>query len=183
VITDWSGSCYLDGRLSLVCQDMESFVMKNLLSVCAFAGALGLFAAPASAQQFVANLSGGEETPAPGILTGASGVATVNIDGAEIAVSLTVFNLPSATTAAHIHVGAKGIAGPVVINFPITTGVTGDLSQTFRLGPSSFVARAAQGILTFTDAIQAIVTGNAYVNIHTLANGGGEIRGQLTVRP
>jgi hypothetical protein len=160
---------------------MEPFAMKKLLSVCAFAGALCLFTTPASAQQFLATLSGGEETP--GILTGASGVAMVTIDGLEISVTLTVFNLPTATTAAHIHVGAKGIAGPVVINFPITTGVTGDLTQTFRLGASAFVPRAAQGILTLTDMIQAIVHGNAYVNIHTAANGAGEIRGQLTVRP
>jgi hypothetical protein len=155
--------------------------MKNLLSVCAFAGALCLFTAPAFAQQFVAALTAAEETPA--FLTGASGSATLNIEGAEITVTLTVFNLPSATTAAHIHVGPRGIAGPVVIDFPITTGVTGDLEQTFRLRASAFRSRPEIGIVTFADAIQAILTGNAYVNVHTVAHGAGEIRGQLTVRP
>jgi hypothetical protein len=33
------------------------------------------------------------------------------------------------------------------------------------------------------DAIQAIVGGNAYVNIHSTTNPGGEIRGQLSVKP
>jgi hypothetical protein len=45
-----------------------------------------------------------------------------------------------------------------------------------------FTQRPAAGILNIDDAIQAIVGGNAYVNIHTTANPGGEIRGQLTIK-
>jgi hypothetical protein len=41
------------------------------------------------------------------------------------------------------------------------------------------VPQAAQGINTFTDAINAIFSGNAYVNVHTVTNPTGEIRGQL----
>jgi hypothetical protein len=41
----------------------------------------------------------------------------------------------------------------------------------------------ALGINTMEDAIQAIVGGNAYVNIHSTTNPGGEIRGQLSVKP
>lgn len=163
--------------------------MKRVSSVIAVAGALMLSAAPLRAQQpvvqLIATLSGGEETPAPGLLTGASGQAFVTVDVAnsEISVTLNVFNLPSNTTAGHIHVAPRGIAGPVVIDFPIPTGRTGDLSLSFRAGASAFRARPEIGIATMQDAIQAILTGNAYVNIHTAANGAGEIRGQLTVRP
>ena len=41
---------------------------------------------------------------------------------------------------------------------------------------------AAIGINTIDDVIQAVANGNAYVNIHTTTNPGGEIRGQLVPR-
>jgi hypothetical protein len=161
--------------------------MKRLLCGAAVAAALIISATPSFAQvvNMTATLSPGEETPAPGILSGAVGTATVSVDATnqEIAVSLSLFNFATGTTAGHIHVGPRGIAGPVVINFPIPTGRTGDLPLTFRVGVAAFVARPEIGINTMTDAIQAIVGGNAYVNIHTSANPGGEIRGQLAVIP
>ncbi|PYR73867.1 MAG: hypothetical protein DMF87_24565 [Acidobacteria bacterium] len=100
----------------------------------------------------------------------------------EIAVTLRVFNLPNGSTASHIHVGPKGVSGPVVIDFPIGSGRTGDFTLQFRVhdGPA-FHARPEIGIRTFGDALQAIAGGNAYVNIHTSAFPGGEIRGQLSV--
>jgi hypothetical protein len=160
--------------------------MKRLLSLCAVAAAFGLYAAPASAQNPIAleaTLLGSAETPAPGVATGASGTASVVVDVAaqELSVTLNVFNIPSPTTASHIHVGPPGIAGPVIINFPIPTGRTGDISITFRVGASSFRPNAVWGILTMSDIIQAILSGNAYVNVHTVANGPGEIRGQLAL--
>lgn len=162
--------------------------MKRSSSLYAVVAAVWLFAAPASAQNIqtmVATLSGGSETPAPGVATGAAGNATITIDQSaqEIAVTLNVVNLPTATTAAHIHVAPAGIAGPIVIDFPIPTGRTGDLSVSFRVGASSFRSRPEIGIITMADAIQSILAGNAYVNIHTVANGAGEIRGQLGLRP
>ena len=161
--------------------------MKRLLCGAAVAAALLLQATPSSAQvvNMTATLGGGEETPAPGLLTGAVGTATVAVDAAneEIAVTLALFNFPTGTTAGHIHVGPRGIAGPVVINFPIPAGRTGDLALTFRVGSAAFVARPENGINTMADAIQAIVGGGAYVNIHTSQFPAGEIRGQLTLAP
>ena len=161
--------------------------MKRLLCGAAVAAALLISATPSSAQvvNMTAILSGGEETPAPGLLTGAVGTANIWVDAAneDILVVLALFNFATGTTAGHIHVAPKGIAGPVVINFPIPTQRTGDLPLTFRVGPSAFVARPEIGINTMTDAIQAIVGGGAYVNIHTSANPAGEIRGQLTLVP
>ena len=118
-------------------------------------------------------------------MTGAVGTATVSVDATneEIAVTLALFNFATGTTAGHIHVGPRGVAGPVVINFPIPAGRTGDLPLTFRLGAAAFVARPEIGIATMADAIQAIVGGGAYVNIHTSQYPAGEIRGQLTVVP
>jgi hypothetical protein len=166
-------------------------LMKRLFCGAAVAAFL-ISASPASAQvvNMVATLTGAEETTATpgvlGLLTGAVGTATVAVDATnqEIAVTLNLFNFATATTAGHIHVGPRGVAGPVVLNFPTTLpGRTGDFPMTFRLGTAAFVARPEIGILTLADAVQAIVGGGAYVNIHTTANPGGEIRGQLTLAP
>ena len=155
--------------------------MTKALGFCTGALALVL-AAQASAQVVTlrTTMNGGEETPV--LNSGMVGNAEVSVDLAsrELAVTLNAFNVPTATTAGHIHVGAAGIAGPVVLNFPPgVVGRTGDFAMTFRLGERDFVARPAQGINTMDDIIQAIVNGNAYVNIHTTQNPGGEIRGQL----
>ena len=161
--------------------------MRKLLWICALAaGATLLQAGAASAQTAVvmrATLTGGEEAPSP-VLSGAVGVAEVAIDAVnlEIAVRLRVFNLPNPSTASHIHIGAKGLSAPVVIDFPIGTGRTGDFTLTFRVHEgSAFHARPEIGINTFADALQAIAGGNAYVNVHTTAFPSGEIRGQLVV--
>ena len=141
----------------------------------------------ASAQSltFEATLSGGEETPAPGLNTGAWGLAEVGVDvtNREVSVSLQVFNLPTGTTAGHIHAGAKGTPGPVILDFTMPSGRTGDFTVNFRLGQGAFRARPEIGINSLDDAIQAIVGGNAYVNVHTSQYAGGEIRGQLTRKP
>jgi hypothetical protein len=157
--------------------------MTYFRSLCAGVFALAFALAPdASAQTLTANMNGGEETPI--LNTGAVGTAEVIVDSQnqEVTVTLRVFNIPTPTTAGHIHIGPAGIAGPVVINFPdALVGRTGDFAMTFRAGPNQFVARPAIGINTMQDAIQAILNGNAYVNIHTQQFPAGEIRGQLAV--
>jgi CHRD domain len=155
--------------------------MRTLLSACALALAFLLPASSASAQSvtMIATLTGGEENPA--VLTGAVGTAEVAIDpgSRELTVSIRLFNVPTGTTAGHIHAGPRGVNGPVIIDFPIPTGRTGDLSLDFRVGPGQLRARPEVGINNMEDAIQTIVGGGAYVNIHSTANPGGEIRGQL----
>jgi CHRD domain len=155
--------------------------MTKFLGLCT--GALALVLATQASAQVVTlttTMNGGEETPV--LNTGMAGTAEVSVDVAnrEVAVTLSIFNTPTPTTAGHIHIGSSGISGPVILNFPTNlNGRTGDFAMTFRLAERDFVARPAQGINTIDDAIQAIVLGNAYVNIHTTQNPGGEIRGQL----
>ncbi len=153
------------------------------LSVLA-AGLMLMLAASASAQviNFEATLSGGEEAPAPGLNTGAVGAAEVGVDltNREVVVNLQLFNIPTGTTAGHIHAGARGTSGPVILDFNFPAGRTGDMPITFRLGSSAFRPRPEIGINTLDDAIQTIAGGNSYINIHTTQYPGGEIRGQLT---
>jgi hypothetical protein len=157
---------------------------RSLLSAAACAAFL-LSPLPAFAQtvRMTATLSSGEETPA--LLSGAAGTATVTVDTVanELTVTLVVYNLPTASSAGHIHVGPRGVAGPVVLDFPNIPGRTGDFALNFRLNKAAFRPQTAIGINTIEDAIQAIVTGNAYVNIHSATFPAGEVRGQLTLAP
>jgi hypothetical protein len=153
--------------------------------VAATATAVLLTAASASAQEvrMFAILSPGSETPA--LLSGAVGTADVLVDvGArELSMTVRVFNLPTVSTAGHIHVGPEGVAGPIILDFPNVPGRINDFVLTFRLSATALRPNPALGINNMEDAIQSIVGGNAYVNIHSTANPGGEIRGQLQLRP
>src|SRR5687768_15754741 len=96
--------------------------MTKFLGMCTGTLALViLFSTQASAQgvTLTADLTGGDETPAA-INTGAFGTVEVSVDptNREVAVTLRVFNIPTPTTAGHIHIGSKATPGPTVLNFP-----------------------------------------------------------------
>jgi hypothetical protein len=161
--------------------------MGRALMVIAFACMLlGTPTAEAQGQvlTLTAELSGDQETPAPGVLTGAFGFATVSLDVGARSWSWTidVFNMPSGTNNAHFHVGGKGLAGPTVVNIPFPANVSNDYRLTGSANALSN-PRPDQGIRSVDDFIQAMVGGQIYVNIHSNINGGGEIRGQLRVAP
>jgi CHRD domain-containing protein len=157
--------------------------MNKILSACALALAMLVPAISASAQtvNMIATLTGAEENPPT--LTGAVASAdfAVDTDNREIQVNLRIFNIPTGTTAGHIHAGPRGVNGPVVLNFPIPVGRSGDITLSFRVGGTTgvFIPRPEVGINTIDDIIQTIVGGGAYANIHTTAFPGGEIRGQI----
>lgn len=98
--------------------------------------------------------------------TGASGFFSYTIDGAELCYTLSARDLSVPAVAAHIHVAPRNTAGPVVI--PLTLG--SGTSWTFQ-----GCTTAAPSVL---EAIAADPRGY-YVNVHTPAFPGGEIRGQL----
>ena len=126
-------------------------------------------------------LTGANETPA--VTTLATGIASLTVGKEEIDFNLNLSTLPaSRITAVHIHHGVPGSNGPILFSLyedlegPFSTPLTGKL--TF----SKLQQRASIGILTFSDAVNAIMAGNTYVNVHTTANTSGEIRGQLLAR-
>lgn len=71
-------------------------------------------------------------------------------------------NLTGAPVAAHLHVGAVGVNGPIAV--PLVAA-----------GPGEFTGTA---VLTAPQAL-ALGAGGTYLNVHTAANPGGEIRGQV----
>jgi hypothetical protein len=150
----------------------------------ALAGLFVLFVSASQAQAqtitFNANLNGGNEPVV--VVTGSVGTAVVTWNTATKAGTyrVDVYNMPVGTTASHIHVGAAGAGGPVVINFTVPPGgISNDYALSGTFACSDVVARAAQGINSCEDFEQALLLGNTYVNVHSTANPGGEIRGQL----
>jgi hypothetical protein len=105
-------------------------------------------------------LSGAEEVPPVSVPGSGSGSFTVADDGA---VSGSVTTTGVQGTAAHIHQGAKGQNGPVIV--PLTKN-----GDTYS---------APAGAKLTEPQLQAFKSGNTYVNVHTAANKGGEIRAQL----
>jgi hypothetical protein len=160
--------------------------MRTVLSL-AFAAVFALaFSAQAQAQTltFTAALHGGNENP--GVLTGSAGTATITWNTTTRAGTyrVDVYNMPVGTTASHIHVGAVGQNGPVVINFTVPPGgISNDFGLTGTFACSDLVPRAPQGINSCEDFEQALLLGNTYVNVHSTNNPGGEIRGQLARVP
>lgn len=157
--------------------------MRRALTL-AMAGLFVLFVSAAQARaqtvSFTANLHGGNEVPA--VVTGSAGTATVTWNTSTKAGTyrVDVYNMPVATTQSHIHVGAAGVGGPVVINFTVPAGgISNDYGLTGTFGCSDVVVRAPQGINSCEDFEQALLLENAYVNVHSTNNPGGEIRGQL----
>jgi len=150
-----------------------------------FLAVVGLFmlatASQAQAQtvNFTANLGGGDEVPK--VNTGAAGTATVSVNLATRVVTyrIEVYNMPVGTTAAHFHVGDEDTAGPVVVNFTVATGISNDFAISGTASATDLTARAAQGINSWEDFIQALLLNNIYINVHSTANPGGEIRGQV----
>jgi hypothetical protein len=105
-------------------------------------------------------LTGAEEVPP--VSTGASGSGRFTV-GKDGAVSGSVTTTGMQGTAAHIHQGAAGANGPVII--PLTK--SGD----------TYSAPAGAKL---TDAqMQAFKSGNLYVNVHSAQHKGGEVRAQL----
>lgn len=158
--------------------------MRRALS-CAIAVLFTLlFTAQAQAQTYIftADLSGGNEVPP--VTTGAGGTATITLNATAGTVSwvIDVYNLPSGVTGGHIHAGAANVAGPVVINFNPTQNLSNDFRISGSANISALTPRAAQGINSPEDFIQMLLNEDAYVNIHSQANPGGEIRGQLRLQ-
>lgn len=130
-----------------------------------------------SGSSFTATLSGANESPANS--SGGTGTATVSVNGSSGSYTVQYFNLSGNPTASHIHVGAPGAAtGAVVVPFGnLPAAGSGTFSGTFTA--SDLKTNTTPPVTSLDDLAAQMKAGNAYVNIHTAANPGGEIRGTL----
>ena len=116
-------------------------------------------------------LNSRQERPRPvGNVRRASGSFTATVaklgTSGTMAWRLRFSRLTGRAVAAHIHVGARGRSGPVVV--PLCGPCRNGVRRTTRLN-----ARA----------LAALEAGTAYVNVHTPRNQAGEIRGQIRALP
>lgn len=136
---------------------------KALIATLAL-GAAVAFAGSASAEKLKATLNGKSEVPA----TTSSGTGTADLDydaaTKKLSWKLTYSGLSGPATAAHFHGPAD--AGK---NAGVMVPIPGAASSP------------VEGSATLTEAQASdLLAGKLYVNIHTAANPGGEIRGQVT---
>jgi CHRD domain len=131
--------------------------------VLAVTAMLTLPAAHAATTNERADMTGPQETSPPGP-AGATGTATITLDDAAktVCYQLTYSGI-SKPTLAHIHTGAKGVAGPVAVDF-------------------NYPKNGDKGCVPADPTVIAQIRDNPagyYVNIHTAEYPKGAIRGQL----
>lgn len=164
---------------------MKATTFVSLASV-SFAGALTslTFAQPLDTGQrpggrFVAFLGGDEE--APQVETEGRGLAVFNTTrrGEGLLYSLLSAGLDEITQA-HIHMGPPGANGPVVAF--LLDAFADPINQDGPLSSGMLTAGDLIGPLggePLSALLEQMKAGNAYVNVHTLTNPPGEIRGQI----
>jgi CHRD domain len=137
-------------------------VAAALVAVGLFVAGLGLAASGSTSTKLTARLAAGSETPHPKGASRATGVFTATLTGSSLSWRLTFSRLTGKALAAHVHLGRPGVAGPVAVPLcgPCVSGVHGTKKLTAKVR-------------------SALLTGGAYVNVHTARNPGGEIRGQV----
>jgi CHRD domain len=168
--------------------------------LCTLFGALAVMASAGAAlgeeRIYSITLNGANEAPANASPATGTGTVTIDLDLLTMRVQTSFSGLLGNVTVAHIHgptldPGA-GIAGvmtvtPSFVNFPagVTAGSydhTYDLTLASSFNPN-FVNSQGGLVNARSTMLAAMSDGKAYLNIHTTAFGGGEIRGFLVPEP
>jgi hypothetical protein len=140
----------------------RAIVALGLLSLTigvAVAGAQG-------GNEFTASMKGSLESPkGPSKATGSF---TVTFEHGQACYTMSVRALGAKPVAAHIHKGAKGVNGPIVI----------DLKPTFKGTSPRVSKKCVSAKASVVSAIRKNPAGY-YANVHTSKNPGGAARGQL----
>ena len=131
--------------------------------------------------EFATNMTGQEEVPP--VDTQAVGEAILVQD---LPLNQTIHHFVNVTgiegaTQGHIHSGAAGENGPIVV-----TLFNFDSPQSTVLQNGTFAASNLEGPMqgkTIPDLIAAMKNGSTYVNVHTEQNPDGEVRGQIVGIP
>ena len=135
--------------------------MKSHVHITALSALLLLGTSLALAGDSKVTLSGGEEVPA--VQTAATGTGTITV-GADKSISGSVKTKGVDGIAAHIHQAAAGKNGPPIIALEKTADGVWSVPKDSKLTDEQLAAYKA---------------GELYVNVHSAAHKGGEIRAQL----
>jgi hypothetical protein len=156
-----------------------------------------VLAVPALAQDPISlstTLRAFEEVPALSSFGNGRFEAEISADLTEMSWTITIPDLPSAVTQAHIHLGQQGVNGGIMVFFCTNLGNGpagtpncpengGTLTGTFDA--DDIIGPAAQGVTSgqFFEFQRAVRNNSGYVNVHTVQYPGGEVRGQVRVNP
>jgi len=126
-------------------------------------------------QTYVVTLTSAAEVPVPKP-TSASGTAQILVYAGQIDFQVSATSM-TGITMAHIHSGAPGVPGPIVVTLFQTSTPLGATNGVFASG-SITTTNLPSGV-TLQSFKTLLASGNSYVNVHTTANPTGEIRGQI----
>ena len=115
-------------------------------------------------------LSGAQEVPAVPTNASGLGVFTLSQDRERLKFRVVVAGLSGAITGAHFHIAAPGANAPVAVD--LTSFRTGNVVE------GEISSQGTTPLLT-PALLAALVQGGVYLNVHTAANPGGEIRAQV----
>jgi len=133
------------------------------------------------AETFKARLTQGDEVPTP-VATNASGSARIQINKAETEGEFTLsVSEGFRVTQAHLHCNFAGLTGPIVVFLAgLHAGglnVDGKWVSNATFTDSSIVNTACG--TTVAELAESMRIGKVYVNVHTVLNPAGEVRGQV----
>jgi hypothetical protein len=131
-------------------------------------------------QKLTTELSGVNEVPPTD--SSSTGSAEFDIIGTDsIRYNVTASNIQN-VTAGHLHGGLEGENGPIIVTLFSYDTPMNQVSEpgTITAGNSSFQGATTTSQQQFMDFMNAMRTGQIYINIHTEQNPDGEIRGQIT---
>ncbi len=141
---------------------------------------------PESQRNFTAHLQGSNEILP--VDSRGQGQVMFKLDkaGETMRYKLIVANIEGVTQA-HIHCGSAEVNGPVVVFLFGPDAGEGEVNGVLAQGTitaTEVIARPDSemcpgGIADFDELIAKMRSGDAYVNVHTVTNPPGEIRGQL----
>jgi len=133
-------------------------------------------------QIFKATLSGDQEVPPVDTVATGRAKFRVSDDLSKVEFTLTV-NDGTRVQVSHIHCGAAGENGPVFIflagAIPEGLDIDGEWVSNATFTDANIVLRTTPCGATLADVVAAMQAGMTYANVHTVANPGGEIRGQI----
>jgi hypothetical protein len=158
-------------------------MLKSLATLAIVFVALTLAPKAEADETFKATLTGDQEAPPVGpVDTDTTGRVRIHINKTETEGEFTlIVNEGVRVTQAHLHCGAVGVNGPIVVFLAglhaAGLNVDGKWISNASFTDTSIVNPSCG--TTIAALVASMRAGNVYANVHTVAHPQGEIRGQV----